>query len=70
LFVVDLGPWDKHKTVTNDIDRVLNELYRQGKLVNGRRLFYRDSEGNQDEVLHKDGFFEGFGSEVHGIDSL
>lgn len=53
----DLGPWDKHGTVTNDAERVVAEL---APILRGRRLYYFDSEGDLDELVVKDGRFAGF----------
>lgn len=40
LTLRDLGPWDKHFTITNDPESVLAELD-----LKGRPVFYIDSEG-------------------------
>jgi len=45
------------KSLTNDMEIVVREV---GGGLYGRRLFYRDSEGNVDEVIIKDGVFAGF----------
>jgi len=47
LVLEDIGPWDEHFTITNDAENVVNEL--RGRL-NGRRLFYYDSEGELTEI--------------------
>lgn len=39
------------KTVTNDAERVVAELRRNGRLREGQSLFYFDSEGDLAEVL-------------------
>ena len=60
LHLVDLGPWDQHPTVTNDAEAVVRDLHRAGRLGR-RRLFYRDSEGQVDEIRHDgQGRFLGF----------
>ena len=51
LVIRDLGPWNHYKTVTNDADNVVAELHAAGKLGN-RRLFYYDSDGRRDELVH------------------
>lgn len=43
LVIRDVGPWDKHRTVTNDADHVVRELFDSGRLRDGRRLFYYDT---------------------------
>lgn len=60
LVIKDLGPWDRHASVTNDAELVVAELAQAGKLPAGRRLFYIDSEGDKDELLHQAGRFLGF----------
>lgn len=47
-------------SVTNDAESVVESLVREGLLPDGRRLFYYDSEGQLDEITHKDGVFVGF----------
>jgi hypothetical protein len=60
LVIRDLGPWDRFGTVTNDAERVVAELYEAGYLPPGRRLFYYDSGGDRDEIVHEGGVFRGF----------
>jgi hypothetical protein len=60
LVIRDVGPWDQHATVTNDAEFVVAELAHAGKLPGGRRLFYIDSDGIKDEIIHKGGRFLGF----------
>lgn len=60
LVIRDVGPWDRHASVTNDAENVAAELFRAGKLPDGRRLFYIDSDGIKDEILHQGGRFLGF----------
>jgi len=47
LVLRDLGPWDRHFTITNDAENVVNEL--RGRL-HGRKLFYYDSENELTEI--------------------
>ena len=42
---------DGHKTITNDAERVVQYLHIGGKLGT-RRLFYYDTEGQRDEIVH------------------
>ena len=60
LVIKDIGPWNRHLTVTNDAENVVQRLERQGHLPVSRRLFYYDSEGELSEILVRDGFFAGF----------
>jgi hypothetical protein len=57
LTIRDEGPHDKHPTITNDAENVVQALV---PLLEGRRLFYYDSHGELDELLIKDGTFAGF----------
>jgi hypothetical protein len=47
-------------SVTNDAEAVVESLTREGLLPTNRRLFYYDSDGQLDEIIHKDGEFVGF----------
>jgi len=60
LVIRDVGPWDEHLTVTNGVEAVVIELVDEGKLPEGRRLLYYDSEGQLDEIIVRDGKFAGF----------
>ncbi len=60
LVIRDVGPWDEHPSVTNAAEEVVEELFAAGKLPEGRRLFYFDSEGEQDELVHEGGVFKRF----------
>ena len=60
LVIRDIGPWETHLSVTNAAEQVTRELFQGGKLANGRRLFYYDSEGLLDELVHKEGRFVRF----------
>lgn len=60
LILRDVGPWDRHPTITNGINQLLPVLIQRGILNNDKRLFYYDSEGDFGELLHRDGEFLGF----------
>ena len=60
LIIKDEGPWDKFMTVTNDVDNVVEYLFDQGLLTEGRPLYYFDSEGSMDEILIEDRRVMGF----------
>lgn len=55
----DIGPWDQHPTITNDAEWVVERVARS---LDGRRLFYIDSEGNKYELIVRSGRFFGFRS--------
>lgn len=56
IVIRDVGPWSKHKTITNDAEGVIKRL----DPAPGQRVFYYDSEGNLDELVHEDGKFVRF----------
>lgn len=60
LVIRDMGPWSVFKSVTNDAENVVETLFEEGYLDNSRRLWYYDSDGNLDELVHEDGKFKGF----------
>lgn len=60
IVIRDVGPWDRHLTVTNDAEGVVDQLLRSGTLRNGKRLFCYDSSGEFDELLVIGGRFAGF----------
>ena len=55
LVIRDIG-WRDHMSVTNDAEAVVEDLWNKGKLSD-RRLFYYDSAGDLDELVHIDGSF-------------
>ena len=46
----DVGPWDKHLTITNDAEWVVAQVI---PTLRGRTLFYYDSEGGLDQLVVK-----------------
>lgn len=60
LVIKDVGPWDRHPTITNDAEHVVQVLLASFTLQPGQRLLYYDSEGQLAELLIKDGRFAGF----------
>jgi hypothetical protein len=57
LVIEDTGPWDQHLTITNGAEQVVDSLAPK---LEGRRLFYFDSQGDIDEILVHEGGFLGF----------
>jgi len=59
LVIKDVGPWDVHKSITNDAEGVVERL---AIILKGRRLMVIDSEGELGELLvdHDFGQFAGF----------
>lgn len=63
VVIRDLGPWERHLTVTNDAEAVVALLAVCSDL-GGRRLLYYDSADELTELLVRDGLFVGFASGV------
>ena len=62
LVLQDIGPWNTCPTITNDVENVVYDLaHVLGRLKPGQRLFYYDSEGVLDEIIHEGGKFVRFG---------
>jgi hypothetical protein len=66
IFILGVGPWDKHLTVTNAAESVIETLAKD-HVLGDYRVFYRDSEGQIDELLHTSGKFIGFKAGHEGI---
>lgn len=47
-------------SITNAAEEVVAQLATWGSLKDGRRVLYRDTSGQWDELLHHDGRFSGF----------
>ena len=60
VVIRDVGPWDRYLSVTNGAEGVVAELIGAGILTDGQTLLYYDTEGDLDELVHKDGKFVGF----------
>lgn len=54
ILLQDEGPWTMHPTITNSPEIIVE---RFAKHLNGRPLYYIDSEGQYTELLVKDGEF-------------
>lgn len=57
ITIRDDGPWERHPTITNDAEWVVAQV---APSLQGRRLFYIDSEGETDELMVRAGKFAGF----------
>lgn len=60
LLVVDVGPWDKHMTITNDAEAVVAELLAAGVIGPDQRVLYVDSDRQLSVLVVKNGAFAGF----------
>lgn len=69
ICLYDRGPWDKHKTITNDAEGVIENLIQMGMWRPGVRVFYYDSEKELGELVVRDGKFAGFAvPQPHEVD--
>jgi hypothetical protein len=50
VLIRDIGPWDMCPTITNDAEYVVERL---ASILQGRRLRYIDSKGDEDELFVK-----------------
>jgi hypothetical protein len=59
IFVRDIGhhSW---RSVANDTEYVIEQLYLEFGITDKTKIFYEDSEGNIDEILHSGKKFRGF----------
>lgn len=61
IVIMDIGPWDQCPTVTNDAAHVVRICDLWWRLSTDTRLYYYDSMGYLDELLHDGaGNFTGF----------
>jgi len=67
IFIEDTGGNHGSRTVTNDAPFVLKKLCDEYDLKN-RRVFYKDTEGRIDEIVHKDGCFCAFAAGHKGVE--
>lgn len=51
VLLLDMGPWDKFKTITNAAEDVVFDMYAH-KGLGHRRLFYVDSDGDITQLVH------------------
>lgn len=58
VVIRDVGPWDRHQTVTNAPEGVVKFILDE--LPDTKRIFYYDSEGELDELVFENGEFTGF----------
>lgn len=60
VIIKDIGPWNQFLTITNDVEWVVEKLFKDRDIFNGQRLFYIDSDGYFDEIVIEDGKFSSF----------
>ena len=57
-------------SITNSAEEVIKHLYSKGKLIEGIRCFYIDTDGRVDELLHDNGTFIDFKPGYEGVSSF
>lgn len=65
LLVKDVGPWDKYKSITNDVENLVEFLYERGMLHSNKVFEYIDSEGEKCRIQHLDGKFVSFSPSIN-----
>ena len=68
LIIRDIGPWDKHPSVTNDPEGTVEGLVAQGLAPKDGELLYFDSEGQLDALKIRNGQFAGFAPTTYKFD--
>jgi hypothetical protein len=67
IFVRDIGHLTG-RSVTNDAEYIVNQLYLEFDITDDTRIFYEDSDGQIDELLHSGKKFKGFKAGHEGVD--
>jgi hypothetical protein len=67
IFVRDAGH-NSGRSVTNDAEYIIGQLYLEFGISDETRVFYEDSEGQIDELLHSGKKFCGFKAGHEGVD--
>jgi len=67
IFVRDVGR-GSGRSVTNDAEHVIGQLYLEFDIDDGTRIFYEDSAGVVDEILHSGRRLKGFKAGHDGIE--
>ena len=68
VYIRDCGNHSKCKTVTNDIEWVVTDLDDSIENLENKRIFYMDSEGQIDEVIHNGKTFVSFKAGHAGVE--
>jgi hypothetical protein len=66
IYIMDTGHYSSCRTVTSDVKWVLDELETRCDISN-KRIFYMDSDGQIDEILHKGKIFIDFRAGHRGV---
>jgi hypothetical protein len=66
IYIRDIGQCCR--SVTNDAEKVVRKLFVEYGITAETRIFYDDSDGRVDELVHMGGVFTGFKAGHEGID--
>jgi hypothetical protein len=67
IFVRDIGHFSG-RSVANDTEYVIEQLYLDFGITDETRIFYEDSDGNIDEIFHSGKKFRSFNIGHDGVD--
>jgi len=67
VYIIDTGHNNGKRTITNDAEYIVSELYDLIENFKIKRLFYLDSDGRIDEILHSAGRFISFKAGHTGV---
>ena len=67
IFIEDIGH-SMGRSVTSNVEYVIEQLYIEQNITHGTRVFYKDSDGSIDEIIHAAGRFKTFKPGHDGID--
>jgi hypothetical protein len=70
IYIKDVGNWGQCRTITNDADYIVKKLYEEHGITDDTRIFYKDSEGQVDELIHQGKIFTGFKYGHEGVELL
>jgi hypothetical protein len=66
IFIRDIGH-NSGRSVTNDAEYVIEQLYLDFGITDETRIFYEDSEGSIDEIVHNGISFCGIKAGHYGV---
>jgi len=52
IFIRDIGHDSGHRSITNDAEYVVRQLFDGEDITEETRIFYEDSDGRIDEIVH------------------
>lgn len=70
LDILVLRDENRGVSITNDADNLVLDLYKNKMMESFTQLYYYDSEGQLDQILHQNGRFQGFSpgpGRTHGL---